>query len=67
MENLKFELIESQRSVVKLQQNLLDAKSDQTNSMCTVVDTAVQKGIQTYSQVVSESLLHQHRVSKRKI
>ncbi len=55
VENLKSELIESQRSVVKLQQNLLDIKSDQIKSMCNVVDTAVQKGIQSYSQIVSES------------
>ncbi len=51
VENLKSELIESQRTVVKLQQDLLDVKSEEIKSMSTVVDTAVQKGIQTYSEV----------------
>ena len=55
-ENLKTDLIEAQRSVVKLQQNLLDVKSEQLKSLSTVVDTAVEKGIQSYSQAASQSL-----------
>ena len=56
VENLKSDVIESQRSVVKLQQDLLDVKSEQLKSMTTVVDTAVEKGIKSYSQAVSNSL-----------
>jgi len=56
VENLKSELIEAQRSVVKLQQKLIEAQSEQLKSMSTVVDTAVEKGIQSYSQAVSKSV-----------
>ncbi len=55
VENLKTDVIESQRSVVNLQQSLLDAKSEQLKSMSTVVDIAVEKGIQSYSQAASQS------------
>ena len=56
VENMKSELIESQRKVVKLQRDQLDIQAEQLKSMSTVVDNAVEKGIRTYSQAVSESL-----------
>jgi hypothetical protein len=44
VEQLKSELIAAQKSVVKLQQLLLDIQAEQLNAMCTVVDIAVACG-----------------------
>ena len=43
VEQMKSELIAAQRSVVKLQQQILDAQAKQLNEMSTVVDTAVKE------------------------
>ena len=56
MEQLKSELIAAQRSVVKLQQQILEAQAKQLDTMSNVVDTAVDKGIRTYSQALSQSI-----------
>ena len=63
VEKLKSELIAAQRSVVKLQQQLLatqekllETQAEQLKKMTTVVDTAVDKGIRSYSQVVSRTI-----------
>ena len=56
LEKIKSELIVAQRSVVKLQQQLLEEQAKQLNEMSTVVDTAVDRGIQSYSQVVSQTI-----------
>ena len=63
VENLKSELIAAQRSVVKLQQQLLatqekllETQAEKLQEMTTVVDTAVDKGIRSYSQVVSRTI-----------
>ena len=42
MEKIKSELIAAQRSVVKLQQQILEAQVKQLDTMSTVVDTAVE-------------------------
>ena len=62
-EKLKSELIAAQRSVVKLQQQLLDTQeklletqAEQLGEMSSVVDTAVDKGIRSYSQVLSRTI-----------
>ena len=54
LEQLKLELIAAQRSVVKLQQQIIDTQEEQMNMMSTVVDTAVDKVIQSYSHGLSE-------------
>ena len=63
VERLKSELIAAQRSVVRLQQQLLDfqekllqTQTEQLQGMSTVVDTAVDKGIRSYSQVLSRTI-----------
>ena len=56
MEQIKSELIAAQRSVVKLQQQIMEAQAKQLDTMSTVVDTAVDKGIRTYSQALSHSI-----------
>ena len=63
VEKLKSELITTQRSVVKLQQQLLDAqeklletKTVQLEGMSSVVDSAVDKGMRSYSQVLSRTI-----------
>ena len=63
VENLKSELIAAQRSVVKLQQQLLasqekllETQAEKLQEMTTVVDTAVDKGIRSYSQVVPRTI-----------
>ena len=63
VEKLKSELITAQRSVVKLQQQLLDAqeklletKTVQLEGMSSVVDSAVDKGMRSYSQVLSRTI-----------
>ena len=52
MEQIKSELIAAQRSVVKLQQQILEAQAKQLDTMSNVVDTAVDKGIRTHSQAL---------------
>ena len=52
LEQLKLELIAAQRSVVKLQQQIIDTQAEQMNTMSTVVDTAVDRGIKSYSEIV---------------
>ena len=63
VENLKSELIAAQRSVMKLQQQLLasqekllETQAEKLQEMTTVVDTAVDKGIRSYSQVVPRTI-----------
>ena len=63
VEKLKSELIAAQRSVVRLQQQLLvtqekllETQTEQLHKMTSVVDTAVDKGIRSYSQVVSRTI-----------
>ncbi|KAL5250908.1 hypothetical protein ACHWQZ_G016595 [Mnemiopsis leidyi] len=63
MEKIKSELIVAQRSVVKLQQQLLDSQekllethAGQLEEMSSVVDSAVDKGIRSYSQVLSRTI-----------
>jgi hypothetical protein len=41
LENLKSDLIESQRSEIKPQKNLLEVQAEQPKSVSTVVDTAL--------------------------
>ena len=67
VEQLKSELIAAQRSVVKLQQQLLDVQAEQLNTMSTVVDTAVDRGIQSYSQIVSQSIEKSKDLLKEKL
>ena len=52
----QIELIAAQRSVVKLQQQILEAQAKQLDTMSTVVDTAVDKGFRTYIQALSHSI-----------
>jgi len=56
VEQMKSELIAAQRSVVKLQQQILDAQAKQLNEVSTVVDTAVDRGIRSYSEIVSQTI-----------
>ena len=63
VEKLKSELIAAQRSVVKLQQQLLasqekllENQTTQLEEMSNVVDTAVDKGMRSYSQVLSRTI-----------
>ena len=64
VEKLKSELIAAQRLVVGLQQQLLDfqeknllkTQTEQLQGMTTVVDTAVDKGMRSYSQVLSRTI-----------
>ena len=66
VEQLKSELIAAQRSVVKLQQQLLDIQEKQLNTMPSV-EEAVDKGIELYSQVVSQSIEKSKDLSKEKL
>ena len=63
VKKLKSELIAAQRSVMKLQQQLLasqekllNTQTAQLQEMSTVVDTAVDKGIRSYSQALSRTI-----------
>ena len=56
MEQIKSGLISVQRSVVKLQQQILNAQSKQLDKMSNVVDTAVDRGIRSYSQIVAQTI-----------
>ena len=56
MEKIKSELTVAQRSVVKLQQQMLDTQAEQLDTMSTVVYTAVDRGIRSYSQVVAQTI-----------
>jgi hypothetical protein len=53
---LKSELIESQRTVVKLQRGWLEIQSNHLKSMPTVVDKVIKKGMTTQCLAVAESL-----------
>ena len=53
---MKLELIVAQRFVVKLQQLLLEAQAKQLNAMSTVADPAVDRGIRSYSNVVTQTI-----------
>lgn len=61
IENMKSELIKSQKSVAQLQGELLEMKSKEHDSVQTTVKTAVENSvqdvIQSYSSVVSKYLL----------
>ena len=61
IENMKSELIKSQKSVTQLQGELLEMKSKQHDSVQTTLKTAVENSvqdvIQSYSSVVSKYLL----------
>ena len=56
VENLKLELIESQRSEIKLQKNLIELQSEQLKSVSTAVDTAIENGMKSYSNVLTDSV-----------
>ena len=56
LEKMKLELIVAQRFVVKLQQLLLEAQAKQLNAMSTVADPAVDRGIRSYSNVVTQTI-----------
>ena len=56
MEKIKSEMIAAQRSVVKLQQQMLEAQANHLKTMSSVVDTAVNIGIRSYSQIVSQTI-----------
>ena len=63
VETLKSELIAAQRSIVGLQQQLLDfqekllkTQREQLQGLTTVVDTAVDKRMRCYSQVLSRTI-----------
>ena len=45
LEQLKSELIAAQRSVVKLQQQILADQAEQLNKISTALDTAVDRGV----------------------
>ena len=63
VEKLKSDLIAAQRSVVRLQEQLLDfqeklleTQTEQLEEMSKVVDTAVDKGIRSYSQALTRTI-----------
>ena len=56
IEDIKSEMIAAQRSVVKLQQQILEAQANQLKTMSSVVDTAVDRGIRSYSEIVSQTI-----------
>ena len=56
MEKSKSELITTQQSIVKWQQQLLDAQAKPLMQVTTVVDSAVDREIRSYNQIVSETL-----------
>ena len=49
LEKIKTEMISLQRSVLKLQQQLLENQSNHTEELSAVVDSAVENGIRSYS------------------
>ena len=51
VEKIKSEMIVAQRSVVKLQQQMLEGQANQLK-LSSVVDIAVDRGIGLYSQIV---------------
>ena len=55
LEKIKTEMILLQRSVVKLQQQLLETQSS-TEELSAVVDSAVENGIRSYSAVLSDTV-----------
>ena len=67
LEQLKSELIAAQRSVVKLQQQIIDTQAEQMNTMSNVVDTAVDRGIKSYSEIVSQTIVQSRNLSKEKL
>ena len=52
LEKIKSEIISLQRSVVKLQQQLLENQTNNAEELSAVVDTAVENGIRSYSEVL---------------
>ena len=56
LEKIKTEMITLQRSVVKLQQQLLENQTDHVEELTAVVDTAVENGIRCYSEVLSDTV-----------
>ena len=55
LEKIKTEMITLQRSVLKLQQQLLDNQSN-CEKLSAVVDSAVESGIRSYSEVLSDTV-----------
>ena len=55
LEKIKTEMITLQRSVVKLQQQLLENQSNH-EKLSAVVDNAVENGIRSYSEVLSDTV-----------
>ena len=49
-------MITLQRSVVKLQQQLLENQTNHVDELSAVVDTAVENGIRSYSEVLSDTV-----------
>ena len=56
LEKIKSEMITLQRSVVKLQQQLLENQTNHVDELSAVVDTAVENGIRSYSGVLSDTV-----------
>ena len=50
LEKIKSEIISLQRSVVKLQQQLLENQTNNAEELSAVVDTAVENGIRSYQK-----------------
>ena len=67
VERLKSELIAAQRSVVQLQQQLLDIQAKELNTMPSAVEDAVDKGIKQYSHIVSEGIVKSKSLNKEKL
>ena len=55
LESIKTEMITLQRSVLKLQQQLLESQSNHAE-LSAVVDSAVENGIRSYSEVLSDTV-----------
>ena len=49
-------LFVAQSSIVKLQQQILDADAKQSNTMSTIVDTEFDRGIKSCSQIVAPTI-----------
>ena len=67
VEQLKSQLIAAQRSVVQLQQKLLDIQAKELNTMPSAVEEAVDKGIKQYSHIVSEGIVKSKSLNKEKL
>ena len=62
----QIKLFVAQRSIVKLQQQILDADAKQSNTMSTIVDTEVDRGIKSCSQIVAPTIYIEKSEEKQK-